>query len=136
MLPATCWLQVAASHHPNLKHPFRPHPHPSPPKVGQVAAHTASRVIARHGPQLDPADARKVVVSAARSLCASGLGGAPVVPGPGGVAPAPGGAVVPPPGGAGRSLMMVLEARALLAREEAAAAAAKAGNGDSAAPGA
>ncbi|GBF92898.1 hypothetical protein Rsub_05734 [Raphidocelis subcapitata] len=78
--------------------------------VGQVAAHTASRVIARHGPQLDPTDARRVVLSAARSLAdaAAGTAGAPAVGGAAGSGVA-----------AGRSLMTVLEARALLAAEAA-----------------
>jgi len=75
--------------------------------VGQIAAHTASRVIARHGPQLDPHDARRVVVTAARSLTDAAVSAAKA-PAVG----AAGGAV------AGRSLMSVLEARALLAREE------------------
>jgi hypothetical protein len=64
-----------------------------------------------------------VVVSAARSLCASGIAG-PALAGPPGAL----GAAMPAPGGAGRSLMMVLEARALLAREEARSAA-EAGEG-------
>lgn len=88
-------------------------------QVGSIAAHTASAVIARHGPQLDPSDARRVVLAAARALADSFSAS----PGAAGAAlAAAAGAGLPP----GRALMSVLEARALL-RAEAMHAAAQGG---------